>query len=117
MTTDNKKFYIVETRRCYDYFNDNKLSYVGISIEAYNFYRQEEPCFYGAELDSYSVGYESYKTLDEVKAIIEQIIQLGCRTNFEYSSLCEDDKRSLDEYITEAKQNLIDEMADIYRGR
>ena len=117
MTTDNKKYYIVETTRRYDYIRDNKLSYVGISIEAYNFYRQEEPCFHKVELDSYDIGYESYETFDEVKSVIEQIIQLGCRTNFKYSALCEDDRKSLGECISEAKQNLIDEMADIYRGR
>ena len=117
MTTDNKKYYIVETTRRYDYIRDNKLSYVGISIEAYNFYRQEEPCFHKVELDSYDIGYESYETFDEVKSVIEQIIQLGCRTNFKYSALCEADRKSLGECISEAKQNLIDEMADIYRGR
>lgn len=117
MTTDNKKYYQLRTTRWYDYIHGDELSSVTVSIATCNGYRQEEPCCYQAELDYYTEEVESYETLDEVKSVIEQIIQLGCGTNFKYSALCEADRKSLSEYISEAKQNLIDEVVDIYRGR
>ena len=117
MTTDNKKYYQLRTTRWYDYIHGDELSNVTVSIATCNGYRQEEPCCYQAELDYYTEEVESYETLDEVKSVIEQIIQLGCGTDFKYSSLCEADRKSLREYISEAKQNLIDEVVDIYRGR
>ncbi len=108
MTTNGKSYYIVCTSRYTNTYVDNSLSYVDVNIDTSNGYHHEEPCYY----DGYSVSYESYETLDEVKAMIEQVAKLGCRTNFRYSWLHEADVKSLDEYIAKAKQKDIPNTVD-----
>lgn len=108
MTTNGKKYYVICTTRHTNMYVDNSLSYVNINIDTSNGYHHEEPCYY----DGYDISYDSYQTLDEVKAAIEWVTKLDCRTEFRYPWLCDADKKSLDEYIVKAKQKDIPKTVD-----
>ncbi len=104
------KYYIVHTTRYYDYYHDNKLSGINMYVDTGRCYRHEEPCYESdGDVGHKLVDVESYETLNELKSVIDRVTKLGCRTWFSYRSLCEADRKSLDEYIAKAKQKNIPE--------
>ena len=111
MTTDGKAYYYVSACRSVD--DDYQLDGLDIMIGTTDMYDEDGP--YDNEQGEIS-GVSSYETLDKVKKALQNDTEVkwnGNRFKLDYSSLCDADRKALDEYFTYSKQAENKDIPDI----